>query len=179
MSYAPGISVTGVMSQVVNEAGRIYGKPLNFLWGDWTYIANQLELWSKAPGTAARKYPVVCLFLPYDEERTDRRYASKTNVDLLIATPTRSGYTNEQREEKSFKAVLRPIYAALIEALRKSPLLDFERSHVPHTYSENYGYGSRGVMMSQDKKFTDLIDGIDIKQMQLKIKKQNCYGRRL
>lgn len=170
-------SVTDIVRNVVGEVEKEYGKHVNFLWGDWTYIANQLTMMSATPQIAEEKYPVFCLFLPFDEDKSDYRYESSTNVDLLIATTTLSRYTNEERERESFKAVLRPLYALFIKHLKKYPLLDFERNHVPHTYSENYGYGARGVLMSEGKKFNDLIDGIDIKNLNLKIKKLKCYGR--
>ena len=59
---------------------------------------------------------------------------------------------------------------------------DFYSGVVPHTYSENYRYGSRGVMSSDGKPFNDKIDGIDIRNMELKIKPEktiNCYGSRI
>lgn len=170
-------SVTDILKEVVGRVSECYGEEVNFLWGDWTYIANQLTIMSATPETARYKYPVICLFSPFTEDRTNRRWASQTSVDLLIATSTLSRYTNEEREEKSFRAILRPLYGLLVEQMKKHPLLDFERGHVSHDYSENYGYGSRGVMMSEGKKFNDLIDGIDIRNLSLTIKKRNCYGK--
>ena len=162
----------------MKRTSEVYGKPINFLFGDWTYMSNILTMWSKSPSLAAKKYPVVCLFAPFDEDKTNGRYSCTTRIDLLIATQTKSEYTNEQRIEKSFVPVLRPIYEAMIEQLKKHPLLDFDKDVVAHTYSENMRYGSRGVMMSDGKPFNDYIDGIDIKSLFIKIKKYNCrYGK--
>lgn len=171
--------ITEIIGDIVDKASEAMGIHINYLWGDWTYISNQLTIWSKTPETARLKYPVVCLFSPFDEDKTDARYQSKAYVEMLIATSTMSDYTNEQREQNSFRETLRPIYQELIHQMKRSPYLDFDRHHVPHNYSENYRYGARGVMMSEGQKFNDFIDGIDIKRLQLKIKKLNCYGNRL
>lgn len=173
------ISVTGIIGEIVKKTACRLGFHVNYLWGDWTYISNQLTIWSKNPETARLKYPVICLFTTFDEDKRDRRYHCKASLDFLIATSTLSGYTNEQREEESFRKTLRPVYSVFLREMKECNLLDFDAGHIPHIYSENYRYGARGVMMSEGKKFNDLIDGIDIKQLEIKIKKQNCNGTRL
>lgn len=170
------LSVTSLIAEVVNDTSSRYGNDINFMWGDWTYIANQLTLWSRTPETEARKYPVICLFSPINENKTNPRYYCTANVDLLIATPTRSELTNEQRERITFEPILRPIYAHFMNALVHNNHFDFQRNSAPHTYAENYGYGSRGIMMSQGKRFGDLIDGIDIKNLVINVKKPICNG---
>ena len=175
------IVVTDLIRDVIAAASERCGMNINFLFGDWKYISNVLSIWDKA-GMPGGKYPLVALFSPFDEDKTDRRYACRTTVDLLICVNTLSGYTNEQRQEHSFREVLRPVYLAFIESLRKDRRFDFYEGVVPHIYSENYRYGSRGVMSSDGKPFNDKIDGIDIKNLELKIKheKENyCYGNRL
>lgn len=175
------IVVTELIRDVIRQASVLYGKPINYLFGDWKYISNILSIWDKA-GMPNEKYPLIALFSPFDEDKTDRRYACKTTVDMLICVNTLSGYTNEQRQQHSFREVLRPVYAAFIDSLKKDRRFDFYEGVVPHIYSENYRYGSRGVMSSDGKPFNDKIDGIDIKNLELKIKheKENyCYGNRL
>lgn len=170
------LSITNLIGNVVELAAARYGSPINYMWGDWTYIANQLTLWGKIDETESQKYPLICLFSPFTENKTQSRYYCTTNVDLLIATATESGLTNEERERCTFEPILRPIYTHFMDALLESRYFDFDKNHVSHSYSENYGYGSRGIMMSEGKRFGDLIDGIDIKNLLLNVKKKNnCY----
>lgn len=172
-------AVLDILREVVQNASCEFGRNINYLWGDWAYISNKLILMSKNADSAANKYPVICLFSPFTEEKTDKRFFCKTSVNLLIATNTLSAYDNEQRKMYSFEQILIPVYNAFIKSLLNDKRFYFSGDIVPHSYSENYGYGSKGVMMSNGKPFNDLIDGIDITNLQLTIKKDKCYGKRL
>ena len=50
---------------------------------------------------------------------------------------------------------------------------------VPHSYIENYRYGRVGVIGEDGKPFSDFIDAIEMKNVNLTIKEVKCYGNRL
>lgn len=170
------IVITELIGDVVKRVSDSLDTNVNYQFGDWDYISHQLMEYSKSEEWEAKKYPVICLFSPFDEVKVNKRYHCEVKLDFLIAVNTISEYTNEERSEYSFKEVLRPIYNSFIKELKKDIRFDVY-GEIPHIYSENYRYGSRGVMQSDGKKFNDLIDGIDIKELELKVNKEKCYEK--
>ena len=171
------ISINEIFREIVNRVSKRYGYNVSYMFGDWDYISDQLTLWSRSPETSKLKFPIVCLYSPYKEERGKKRTVS---LNLLICVNTRKEYTNEQREEYSFAAVLRPIYDILMDEINKhSSIVSVFDGTIPHVYSENYRYGRVGVYGSDKKPFKDYIDGIDIENLELTLKKEICYGERL
>lgn len=165
-------SVTDVMRDVVADAATRYGHPVSYLFGDWTYIAQTLSQWN-TNATSMQKYPLVALYSPFEEQRGGERKGRAASLNFLIICNTRKEYTNEQREEYSFKKILRPIYDAFLEAIADDMRID-TRSYrdVPsHIYTENYRYGRLGVLGADGKPFRDYIDAIEIKKLELTFNK--------
>lgn len=165
-------AVTQIMREVVEDTAARYGHDITYLFGDWSYISNTLTQWN-TPETAAKKYPLIVLYSPFDELRGGERKGYEASLNLLILCNTRKEYTNEQREEFSFKEVLRPIYNAFLAAVADDRRID-TRSYrdVPeHTYRENYRYGRLGVLGADGKPFRDFIDAIEITKLNLTFNK--------
>lgn len=173
-------SVNEVIRDVVKRVSERYGSNVSYLWGDWEYISNQLELWSQSKKKAPFKFPIICLYSPYTEDKREKD--SKVQLEFIIMVNTLKDYTNEERESVSFEQVLRPIYRLLMEELAGDR--NFVRNYrdiVPHRYTENYRYGRVGVAGPNGKPFRDFIDAIEIKDVELTIKEKCCcsYGKRL
>lgn len=173
-----GLSVNRIFADIVKTVSDRYGGNVSYLFGDWEYISNQLVVWGKSPATAPLKFPIICLYSPYTEERTS--FLSHVNLEFIIMVNTEKGYTNEDRELVSFERVLRPIYRIFIDVIRhdKRFVSDY-RGVVPHLYTENYRYGRVGVVGPDGSPFRDFIDAIEIKNLELTIKKMECYGKRI
>ena len=146
---------------------------LGYVFGSAEYFKDWLDEKSKA-GKA--KFPLVVLFNPITENRNDAAYYSTCKVNLLIACMTQKEWSNEQRKEYSFENVLRPIYKALLGALKADKRLDFGYTTlVRHDYSENYSYGKYGAWVDRSGEMvSEPIDAIDIRNLELKIKQINC-----
>lgn len=177
------IVITDVFADVVDRVSDRYGKNVNFQYGDWAYISKTLTEWSGSPETARLKYPVICLFSPFDEDKTSKDIYCSTSLDLLIAVDTLPEYPNEKRRIESFNKVLHPIYELFIDELRKDAYLDFGyKGIVEHKYTDNYRYGNRGVNGPDGNPFKDRIDGIDIKDLKITVRnkiKGGMYGTRI
>lgn len=170
-------SINEIFREISKRVSDQYGKNVSYMFGDWDYISDQLTAWSRSPETSKLKFPIICLYSPYKEIRDEKRRAS---LNMLICVNTLKEYTNEQREEFSFVSVLRPIYDILMKEINNSPHIEsVYNGMIPHSYSENYRYGRVGVYGSDKKPFNDRIDGIDIENLELTIKKEVCYGERL
>lgn len=171
-------SLNKVFEDVVKRVSGKYGKNVSYLFGDWAYISNQLTVWSQSPKTSPLKFPIICLYSPFEEDRTS--VETKASLDFIIMVNTSKTYTNEDREKTSFEQVLRPIYHIFLDEIGKDPSI--KRNYngiIPHSYSENYRYGRVGVIGEDGKPFHDFIDAIEIKDMNLTFKETKCYGNRL
>lgn len=167
------------MSEVCSSLSERVGYRVNYLFGDSSYIREELLVLGKSQLTASGKFPLIGLFVPFDEVRDSEDYFCKASVNLIIATNTLAKYTNEQRREISFEGVLRPLYRGLMDELRLCGKFDFGYAGiVSHVYSENYSFGRRGALDVDGKEVGEKIDAIEIKNLELTVKNQNCYANR-
>jgi len=173
------MSIQEILAEVSKKTGDRIGQNINFMFGDIEYIKNGLSIQSKSQITSKFKFPLNVLFTPFNEQRgVSVNIYTESNVSLMFAIETSSRYTNEERLQYSFINILRPMYEVFLVELKNHPLIDLQyNSEVPHTYRERYDYGSRGVMDSNNKKANDLIDAIEIENLEIKVKKENCYGK--
>lgn len=151
--------------------------PVNFVWGDSSYIREYLLSLKKSSSTAAYRFPVVGLYSPFDERKNNGVVSA--SVNLIIAVNTLVGYTNEQRMEVSFEKVLRPLYSELMKALEGSKSFNVPYKGFDHTYVENFSFGKRGALDVDGKEIDEKIDVIEIKNLDLTLKPFDCYENRL
>lgn len=166
--------VNAIVAEAVRDAAKRYGSDISFLFGDWAYITSRLEIWGRDAVTAEKKYPVICMLSPFDEDRTDRE--TTVSLEFIILVNTRKDYDNGQREAQSFQTVLRPVYEAFMESLGHSRHVRFV-PHIPHVYRENYRYGRLGVIGDAGRVFSDYVDAIELRNVKLKLKDFRCYER--
>lgn len=173
------ISIIDIFSDIITRVSDRLGYKVNYLFGDSVYMRKALAEMDKASSTRSDRYPLIGLFTPFDEDKTDKLYYCQANLNFIIAVDTLKDYTNESRKEYSFDLVLNPVYELFIDEIRKDSHFDFGYDNiVPHISSDNYSYASRGVSSSDGVKF-DRIDAKDVINLKLKVKKENCYGKRL
>lgn len=163
-----------IFREIVAGVSGDVGYIVNYQFGDWQYMAKTLSAMGKAPITAGRKYPMVGLYSPFEEDRSDPSFTS-VRLSLIIAVNTLGGYTNEERLDKSFKATLYPVYDSLIRRISSDRRLDIgPMSIVSHMKTDNFRYGRSGVYGDGKSEFDDRIDAIDIKDLRLKVKNATC-----
>lgn len=168
------MSINEIMRAIVGRVSDKLGYHVEFQFGDWDYIADVLQVMSTSNTTSHLRYPIVCLRSPYTEQREGKTRTA--TLEMLIAVNTLKDYTNEQREETSFKEILRPIYDSLILEISKDKAVKSNYAGKPnHSYTENYRYGRRGVEGGDGNKFKDYIDAIEIQNLSLTFKDLNCY----
>lgn len=151
--------------------------PVNFVWGDSSYIREYLFSLKKSSSTAAYRFPVVGLYSPFDERKNNGVVSASVNI--ILAVNTLVGYTNEQRMEVSFEKVLRPLYSEFMKALEGSKSFNVPYKGFDHTYVENFSFGKRGALDVDGKEIDEKIDVIEIKNLDLTLKPFDCYENRL
>ena len=149
---------------------------LNYIFGSSQYIKDILDEYSQSPTQSEKKFPLIALFTPINEDRGDPDYFSKAKVSLIIACSSRGKeWSNEQRRVMSFKNILRPIYNRFFEVLYEDSRFDCDCDEkVKHSYSENYSYGRYGAYTESGKAVSEPIDAINIRSMEIKINNLNC-----
>lgn len=170
MSMTP---IHEILRDVVARTAEAYGARVSYLYGDWPYIADTLTRWNADASAALQKYPIVCLYSPYEERRqlVGGRMQSEATLELLLLVNTEKNYLNEDRDALSFAQVLRPIYWCFMGQIMKDARIVKNYTGIPaHTYTENYRYGRLGVRAADDRPFADFIDAIEIKNLVLTFK---------
>ncbi|MDD6210509.1 MAG: hypothetical protein PUB21_07895 [Bacteroidales bacterium] len=169
------INLVEIFGDIVERVSGDVGYEVRYEFGDSGYIRKSLDA---LKGRSATRYPVVCLYTPFQEEKTDKRYYCSVKLDFMIAVVTTNNYTNRERLEISYKKTLHPIYESFIRNILADKRFDFGYTTiVPHIYVDNFTYGNSDLRASDGNYLTDRIDGIDIRQMELKVKKeQKCMS---
>lgn len=157
------------------ESEEIQCPEINYTFGNSRYVKDKLDELSKTPTGNEKKFPLIALFCPFQEQRNSSDYFSKATVNVLIACSTSQQWDNEERLEYSFKNILRPIYKRLLEALKEDGRIDFGYDEVVrHSYSENYSYGKYGAHDGAGEAVSEPIDAINITNLELTITNQTC-----
>lgn len=151
--------------------------PVNFTWGDSSYIREYLLTLKKGISTAPYRFPLIGLYAPIEE--SVRGGVTTASVNLILAVNTLASYTNEERLETSFKGVLRPLFEELKFALETDSAVDVPYTGLEYSYVENFSFGKRGALDVDGKEMDEKIDAIEIKNLYLKLKDLNCYANRL
>ncbi|MDD3038824.1 hypothetical protein [Bacteroides sp.] len=183
------LDITDIFQDVVNKLSQdleilypdgkggtkvIRSPQMNFIFGNGQYIKDMLDTYSKSSTQSENKFPLIALFTPINEDRSDPDYFSKAKVSLIIACSSRKDWNNEERKIKSFKNILRPIYNRLIDVLLENNHFDWDFDKVKHSYSENYSYGRYGAYTDSGEAVSEPIDAINIRSMEIKINNLNC-----
>lgn len=174
------IVIVDIFRDIVSRTSQKMGYEINYLFGEWSQIAKEMDILSKYNITEQNKYPLISLFTPFNEDKSSPDYYCTASLSFMIATRTLSDYTNEQRLEISYKEILHPVYEAFITEIKKDKKFDFGYTpFVKHSYSDNMRYGSRGVYGSDGKRpFSDLFDGVDISNLEVKVRKEQICRKK-
>lgn len=169
-------NVTVLMKSTYDGSEHEVKPDITYMFGDAQYIKDQLDEYSKVTGV--EKLPLIALFTPVKEKRGLADYAAEATVSLLIACSSRTEWNNFERKEYSFENILRPIYEAFMDALKQCPQIEKNYSNAfPHVYSENYSYGRYGAYTASGDAVSEPIDAINIRDLQISLKLQNCIRR--
>ena len=163
------ISAIDILREVVNETDLKlrdkFEKYIHFESGYTSTIVNSLTQLMEGPDP----YPIIAVFTEglkesYSKNNTVLEF---TAPKITIAIRTIDGLTETQRLETSFKNVLYPIFVELCNQLRKvnfSYELQINKYDIPYYTESN----------SRANTFNDMLDGIVIKDLKMKVLLNNC-----
>lgn len=140
-------------------------------------ILEELVNLSKGMQSKFNRFPLIALFQDFPERMgAAPGFYADVDLHLIIAMGTDQNYTAGDRYLKNFKPVLYPIYFAFLEAMKKSRLFEITNGSgvFAHTKIDRLFWGREGLYGSEGNKFDDKVDCIEIKDLKVRIKTQNC-----
>ncbi len=150
---------------------------VQFMYGHPLEIVTKLQQYTQDEQLRFEKYPLIALFT--DIPIVTGKYGDYdgTLLEIIICNTTISTRTSEERRQKNFIPILRPLYDKFIQELENSTVFNIQdrQQDMKHECTERYFWGRSGLYNNQGNVFNDYIDAIHIRNMDLKINSSNCY----
>ena len=156
----------------LNVLNTIPSKTIQFMFGSWQEVSNELANKGKSPSGKNFKYPVV--FLDSGFTRTmfkEQRFEGSINPKIYILSDSKPGTSSTERLNTVYNLVLRPIELALVEQIRKESWFDFGSKgghYLPEHTSQDLMY------ITTKSQTADIVDAIELDFKEINIKKQKC-----
>lgn len=143
--------------------------PVCFQFGTLREIVDNLNTLTRA---RAQKYPLIALIEPFRQQKGTPGTDTRISVRLLIATYTEKTLKADERLRVNFKPLLFPIYDAFLAEIKRSE--HFNTEEVKHTVINHFEIGRESLSGYDGSVFNDHIDAIEIQDMELNVKPQQC-----
>lgn len=178
------ILIQDVMRDVVAEVNtkllatlQVYDSKVtgvHFQFGSALEIIETLEQQSQLD--PFDKYPLVAMFLDVEEEKSSKIgiYSTISKLRIAIVYGTDENYKAEERDNKTFKPVLIPIYNALLEKMAMQCAFMTPYTGFEHDMTRNYYWGRYGLYGKEGNIFNDKLDAIEITFKDLEILETYC-----
>ena len=167
---------TSLLSEIQAVDESITG--IHYMYGHPIEVMTILAEMSNGKTDKFNKFPAVILFQDFNEEFGDQNVHCKASgLNLIIATATQQELVSAQRYTNNFKPILYPIYFELIKQIAKYPGFDVkfrDAQQLQHTKTDRVYWGKNGLYGNSGNVFMDFIDAIEITNLSINIKKQNC-----
>ena len=146
---------------------------INFIAGSLDEIGKRLQENTANINQRQQQYPVFLLMLDITIERgKSALYGVANNMNVIIANHTKESYTSQQRDEKNFDNILRPLYYEFLRQIQKHPAFSqYTERQIPHSMTERYFWG---IDNDTKNKLGKYIDAIDITNLSLNINWNYC-----
>ena len=162
-----------IIGDVVTEVRKAYD-PTNlvrpfYLYGHPLEIFNILSEKTQSETFKYSKYPLIALYLDFEEKH---RYTTEiSGINIAILTETKPEFSSANRYDQTFTPILQPIYDLFMAVLKKSQYVqskDFEHTKIDRLY-----YGKKDVYGNSGNIGNDALDAIIITDLKLKLT-QKC-----
>jgi hypothetical protein len=113
--------------------------------------------------------------MPFTTKRENFSIYGEVKCELLIVMPTDSKFTQQQRDDISFKPRLIPIYEVLLQEIEREKWFIKKPGKVAHSQTIRPYWGGGDVNGSDTPNlFKKEVDAIGISNLTLSIRRQNC-----
>ena len=146
---------------------------VKYKFGTWLEILDQLVADSKSPAHKTVKYPLVCLIQRFPENYEDINIDS-IKVDIVIVNISGKTDLISKRYDVNFSQVLNPIYAELKQVIADSHYFMGSNINFKHTKYDIPHMGTESTEGETGYMLPDTMDGILMKDVQLKLNTDSC-----
>jgi hypothetical protein len=170
------VYIVDLFQTIVNSTSTALDMQIGYEFGHPYEINETLVSLSKSPVTQAGKFPLVALFTDIKEKK-GQKFGTYANASLhiVIAEQTQQNLKSSERMEQVFKPTLQPIYDELINQIARSKYFSESTAElILHDKTDRLYWGKSGIMGNAGLIFTDLLDCIEIENLVLNVKTQNC-----
>jgi hypothetical protein len=168
--YLPDI-MEGVVARVsaAFQARAIDPFPVFFDKGVYSQVCK--NIYTNNPDS----FPLVWLTMPYTTKRENFSIYGEVRCEMIIAMPTDSKFTQQQRDDLSFKPRLIPIYEVLLQEIAREKWFLIKPGQIGHNMTIRPYWGGGDVNGSDTPNlFKKEVDAISITNLVLSIRRQNC-----
>lgn len=122
------------------------------------------------------KYPLVAMFLDVKEVMNEERgiYSRIPILRMAIVCTTDQNYKAAERDLKTFKPILIPIYQSLLHHMSIICAFFKPGNGFEHEMTRNYFWGRQGLYGKEGNVFNDKCDAIELEFRDLKILSTYC-----
>lgn len=174
MNYPVNISALfASLVAKVSERTLKFAKPFPVYFDCGRYLEVDLRLKTKTghPTTAAKKYPLIWLNIPYSERYDLYGNLELRRVELVIVADTRSISTTPERFSTNFTDRLWPIFDELVRAINSSGYFDTlqEIEKIDQPFWDGKDAGTQVANM-----FGDFVDCVQVRNLSLTVNESTC-----
>lgn len=164
-----------VNTLLTDSEGKAYNiSSINYVYGHEREIANTMRDLARDRANHPDYFPLI--WFEEDLRGSVREDFEKIYIKrLVIAWASSHNYESAQRELHSFVPVLRPIYKALMRQIERSKrfwIYD-RRKDMSHEHYERKYWGTKEDGEAKNV-FTDYVDAIEIRNLEIKLTPDNC-----
>lgn len=162
-------AATGYTSQI---------QAVNYYHGHIWELIQHLKEMAQSPETKKLRFPFIWLPEDITYNINPRGYSTAT-VRLIVCHHTEQKYSSEQREQKVFEPVLRPIAEELIKGIANNRqfFVISDRANMTFDYTERKFWGREEFgdgTTNTANKLNDYVDAIDIQGLEIPLS-EACY----
>lgn len=148
---------------------------INYMYGNLKEIQQRLIEGSANATKRKQQYPLFIYLMDVAIERGDANnlYGRAPNLNIIIANHTKNSYNSEERDEKQFEPILRPLYRSFLKHLSLSRRFSIQSERrLPHTMIEHFYWGRDENTLNFLPKN---IDAIEITNLEVNIQWNFCH----
>jgi len=172
--YIPSV-FEGIVAKVSSamEAGITNKFPVYFDFGHYSEVDKNLKQKDGSLTAKGKKFPLIWMVMDFEESMgtNPADYAVINSARFIIAHTTSPNYNMKDRRDKIYLPILYPIYAEFVKQMHQSVELGMPSELLlKHTKVDRPYWGE----IPSGNMFSNHLDAIEIKNLNLKIKQKNC-----
>lgn len=148
---------------------------VHYEYGHYTDIQERLITYSQSNEKKTDRYPLIAVFEDDKVTHRQRGMYGNAGMKIIILAATSNSITRVQREERTFKPILYPIYEELLSQIFKSGVFNvYSPDQIQHEQINRPHWGDPGLYKNEGYLFTDVLDGIELNNLVLPTYLKTC-----